>query len=577
MQATPFRTSHRGQRSRRAVRAARLLALAGLLALLLIPLSATLRQGATAVPPEPLAAPPLAQFAPLLDEPESLETPEEWIAPQPDAAVAEQGSPTLARREPEPPIPQPRPTRAPLAGRSPEGLSLHVLRYVPLIVEIGGEVGVDPAVLAALMEVEGSGEDAVSWAGAQGLMQVMPDKLHTGDDPFDPPTNVRRAAQFVRHLATTWEGDLAAVAGSYFGAVDNQGFVTEASDGIATGTQYVSRFAAAYERWASALGQPVRPVVMRTRPRAPIARHTVQPGDSARGLAERYGISIATLAAANELANPNLLLVGQELRIPTVDGVLHTLQPDESLARVAERYGVPASSLLEANRLAAEPPTGALLVVPGVTPTWTPVVPPGTPAPAPPAPALTWRTVFEERFATNGRGWRHSQNGTGSFADGAYRLFGRDPGRFVAIGAPLEQTFRDVTVKGTFRKAAGPPGGGYGLILRDQGPDSRDGLSQGGRYYVFEAGDKGEFGIWRRDVTRWVELIPWTPSPAIRPDRGRNELAVEAVGPRFTFLINDTQVASIHDAVLAEGSVGIYLGGDSNVVIAEHLLVQVAD
>jgi LysM repeat protein/soluble lytic murein transglycosylase-like protein len=365
MQATPSR-SYRGQRSRRVASAARLAVLAGLLALLLSPLLS----GPTPEPAAP-AAPPST------DQPAVAE---------PVPAPAEARS---AASAPAPALSQPRPTRAPLAGRSPDGLALHVLRYQPLIVEIGAEVGADPAVLAALMEVESSGEDAVSQAGALGLMQIMPDKLEPGDDPFDPPTNVRRAAQHVRRLTATWEGDLATVAGAYFGAVDADGYVTDASDGIATGRQYVSRFAAAYRRWAPVLGQPLQPVIMRDRPPAPpVAHHTVQPGDSARGLAARYGISLATLVAANQLADPDLLLAGQQLRIPTVDGVLHTLQPGESLAQLAERYGVPASSLLEANRLAEEPAAGALLVVPGVEPTWTPTPPPSEAAPPEPsAPA----------------------------------------------------------------------------------------------------------------------------------------------------------------------------------------------
>ena len=361
MQANPPRTSHDGQRSRRALaRAALLLALAGAFVLLLIPLFAA--------PTEP----------PIERRP--LPPPAARSAAEP--ASVDDGSPNSAPREPESPLAQPRPSRPPLAGSSPDGLALHVLRYVPLIVEVGNEVGADPAVLAALMEVEFSGEDAVSRAGALGLMQVMPDKLQPGDDPFDPPTNVRRAAEHVRRLTEAWHGDLATVAGAYFGAVDAQGFVTDASDGNATGTEYVSRFAAAYVRWATALGQPVQPVVMRISrpaPPPPVALHVVQPGDSARGLAERYGISLATLAAANQLANANLLLIGQELRIPTVDGILHTVQPGENVAALAERYGVGADTLVEANRLTEEPAPGALLVVPGPSPTWTPA-----PTPTPP-------------------------------------------------------------------------------------------------------------------------------------------------------------------------------------------------
>src|SRR6266540_4239025 len=118
--------------------------------------------------------------------------------------------------------------------------------------------------------------------------------------------------------------------------------------------------------------------------------------------------------------------------------------------------------------------------------------------------------------------------------------------------APL----RDVVVSGAFRKVGGPPGGGYGLIVRDAGPAPRDGLNQGGRYYVLAAGDRGEVGIWRRDGDRWVDLLPWTRSDAVRPDGAANELMARAIGPRLTLMVNGTEVASLADAALAEGGWG---------------------
>src|SRR5438552_4090103 len=75
---------------------------------------------------------------------------------------------------------------------------------------------------------------------------------------------------------------------------------------------------------------------------------------------------------------------------------------------------------------------------------------------------------------------------------GGYLLTARQPGQFVALGVPLTEALRDVVVSASFHKVAGPAGGGFGLIVRDQGPDARDGQSQAGRYYVFEVGDKGE-------------------------------------------------------------------------------------
>lgn len=204
--------------------------------------------------PTPTPLPPLRSVEDTISElPISPEV--AGAAPDPSADPAE--TPTLT------PTPTARPTRSALLGRNSDGLSVHVLRYLPLILGAADEVGVDPAVLAALMETEGSGEDAVSPAGAMGVMQLMPDKLSETDDPFDPGTNILRAAQLVRRLNARWNGDLAAIAGAYFGAVNGDGQITEATDGFATGIEYVSVFAEAYQRWAVALGQPLRVVAIR--------------------------------------------------------------------------------------------------------------------------------------------------------------------------------------------------------------------------------------------------------------------------------------------------------------------------
>jgi hypothetical protein len=191
------------------------------------------------------------------------------------------------------------------------------------------------------------------------------------------------------------------------------------------------------------------------------------------------------------------------------------------------------------------------------------------------APTAPLRTVLDEGFADNQRGWPDDPRATTWFAEGAYHLAARRPGWFVAVGAPGSSSLGDVVAIGTFRKVGGPPGGGYGLIVRDQGPGPRDGLNQEGRFYVFEVGDRGEVGVWRREMDHWVDLLPWTRSEAVRPGGAANELAVEAIGPQLTFLVNGARVASLIDGALAEGAVGIFVGGDLNDVVVERLVVQV--
>jgi hypothetical protein len=204
-----------------------------------------------------------------------------------------------------------------------------------------------------------------------------------------------------------------------------------------------------------------------------------------------------------------------------------------------------------------------------------PAAEPAVPAPAVnPARAPLAMTWFETASPDVQANWPNNPNGTAWFADGEYHLHARQQGRFVAIGAPLDQPLRDVTVNARFRKVSGPAGGGYGIIVRDAGPERRDGVSQQGRFYVLEAGDKGEYGIWRREGDRWVDIIPWSPSSAVRPGTASNDLTVVAQGDRLQFLINGTEVATVTDVTLREGSVGLFVGGDGNQAVVERYAVE---
>jgi len=99
--------------------------------------------------------------------------------------------------------------------------------------------------------------------------------------------------------------------------------------------------------------------------------HTVEDGDTVRMLAAKYGISPETIMAANNLRNPDMLKIGQDLVILPTDGVLYALHQGETLSRVAERFGVEMDDILKANDVGTDPDVvqpGTLLMVPGATP-----------------------------------------------------------------------------------------------------------------------------------------------------------------------------------------------------------------
>jgi hypothetical protein len=78
----------------------------------------------------------------------------------------------------------------------------------PYIHEASGRFGVPEQWIRSVMHQESGGqEDVISWAGAIGLMQVMPDtydglraRYNLGDDPFDPHNNILAGTAYLREM-----------------------------------------------------------------------------------------------------------------------------------------------------------------------------------------------------------------------------------------------------------------------------------------------------------------------------------------------------------------------------------------
>ncbi len=85
----------------------------------------------------------------------------------------------------------------PDASSGTASLAPSLAQYAPLFSAAGAQYGVPANVLAAVAQVESGGDaSAVSPAGAEGLMQLMPSTAQgLGVDPFDPAQAVDGAAQ----------------------------------------------------------------------------------------------------------------------------------------------------------------------------------------------------------------------------------------------------------------------------------------------------------------------------------------------------------------------------------------------
>ncbi|MBY0123173.1 LysM peptidoglycan-binding domain-containing protein [Bacillus sp. S/N-304-OC-R1] len=78
--------------------------------------------------------------------------------------------------------------------------------------------------------------------------------------------------------------------------------------------------------------------------------HVVQPGESLWIISQRYGVNFNQISLANQLDNPNFLVVGQALVIPTPYQT-YLVQLGDTLAAIARRYGTTIEAIAEANQI----------------------------------------------------------------------------------------------------------------------------------------------------------------------------------------------------------------------------------
>jgi soluble lytic murein transglycosylase-like protein len=89
---------------------------------------------------------------------------------------------------------------------------------LPLIQRLAQQYSVDPQLVQAIITVESNFDPhAVSRAGAQGLMQLMPDTAarYRVEDPFDPHANIEGGIRYLRDLLRLFPGDLRHVLAAY--------------------------------------------------------------------------------------------------------------------------------------------------------------------------------------------------------------------------------------------------------------------------------------------------------------------------------------------------------------------------
>lgn len=111
---------------------------------------------------------------------------------------------------------------------------------------------------------------------------------------------------------------------------------------------------------------------------ASAATYTLQPGDTLGAVAQRFHVSVGALAGANHITDPNRVYAGQKLVIPgatpgavtpgaAAPAVTHVVKSGETLGAIAARYHVTVAAVAKANGILNPNRihVGQALVIPG--------------------------------------------------------------------------------------------------------------------------------------------------------------------------------------------------------------------
>lgn len=171
--------------------------------------------------------------------------------------------------------------------------------------------------------------------------------------------------------------------------------------------------------------------------------------------------------------------------------------------------------------------------------------------------AQTWTEPFNDPGD-----WQLSSDAAAdvTIAEGQLVITVRQPGQ--VAWASAGRIYQDFALRVEATQIAGPLNNEYGILIRMQGDED---------FYVFSISGDGYARVARYTEGRWTLLSnDWFLHEAIVHGAATNILDIAADGADFTFRVNEQTVATVTDAALTQGDLGVYAGAfeEPGVVIA---------
>ena len=166
--------------------------------------------------------------------------------------------------------------------------------------------------------------------------------------------------------------------------------------------------------------------------------------------------------------------------------------------------------------------------------------------------------LFQDDFSDPGSGWdRISQQPSGALAyeDGSYRIFVSESYRMLWASPGLN--FVDVRIEVDATSLTALQDDNFGVISPAKDKDN---------FYFLVISSDGYYGIGKvkQGVQSLIGIPAMLPSESIYQGQTANHLGADCIGDRLNLYANGVLLASVHDAELHSGEVGLIAGTFEN-------------
>ena len=99
--------------------------------------------------------------------------------------------------------------------------------------------------------------------------------------------------------------------------------------------------------------------------------YTLKKGDTLLALAIKFDLNVDTLVSVNFIQDASSIQIGQEILVPTQNGIIHTIRRNETLSSIANKYTINKNAIVDINNLQSEIlSTGRQLFIPNTKMNW---------------------------------------------------------------------------------------------------------------------------------------------------------------------------------------------------------------